>query len=721
MKKVLLGLAFVTLIISTANSQITRLSNNTSYDDAITLADTKIILRSKVTKTLWVYDIPGNSFTQLSTIVTVEDNNYQYQIMNGRVYFVGKTAAEGIELWSTDGTPGGTGIVKNINTGTADSDPKDGFVIFNNELYFSAIDATHGRELWKTNGTDAGTVLVKDINPTGDAFPTSAVFTPHTSFGVIGGVLVFTATSHITPGLPPLGDFPDQELWKTNGTDGGTILLKDIYPGDSSSYISNFTQYGTNLIFTAFDPTNGDALWKTDGSVSGTVMVKDINTGTPIQPPFYFSEPTITPAFFNFQNKLYFTANNGTNGFELWVTDATNGGTSLVKDINPGSPDAFPFGFAYVSLAVKNNSKFFFAAATANEGTELWESDGTPSGTNLLKDIAPGGVSSDVLTIPNFLTNGLFQGNKFFLVANTPAEGTELWISDGTAGGTQLVKDIYPGTNDGTAGSALIYTNTKAYFTANDGTHGEELWQTDGTPTGTSLVQDVNITPTPADSSDMQFATIASNKIYLFGTDGDDALLTDFFRLEAPVSALPLRWISFEAKPSNDDILLSWQTADEDKTNHFIVQRSSDGSNYADLGRVTAVGTGSNSYSFSDRLAMKAGVKKWYYRVKYVDIDGKAALSRIASVALNNPIASILISPNPVRNKLNLVIESTGNDQAFIRVTDMGGKTVLQKAVSVNRGRNNVSADANHLPNGSYLLQIFMGGSATTERFLIQR
>ena len=92
--------------------------------------------------------------------------------------------------------------------------------------------------------------------------------------------------------------------------------------------------------------------------------------------------------------------------------------------------------------------------------------------------------SSDALTIPNYLNGGLFQGNKFFIIATTPLEGTELWISDGTAGGTQMVKDIYPGTNDGIAGAFLIYTDEKVYLTANDGVHGEELWQTDGTDPG---------------------------------------------------------------------------------------------------------------------------------------------------------------------------------------------------------------------------------------------
>ena len=234
-------------------------------------------------------------------------------------------------------------------------EPKDGFIVYNNELYFTANDGTSGRELWKTNGTDAGTVRVKDINPgIDDAFPASGLFTPETHFALVGGVLVFTASAQITVAGPPFGNVADQELWKTDGTEAGTTLLKDIYPLANPSFIGNFTPYDNKLVFTAYDDTNGDALWRTDGTIAGTVIVKDIDPSPALPPPFYFIQPSITAIFFNFQNKLYFTANDATNGYELWTTDATTGGTSMVKDINPGGPDGFDMGFPYLALAVKN-------------------------------------------------------------------------------------------------------------------------------------------------------------------------------------------------------------------------------------------------------------------------------------------------------------------------------------------------------------------------------
>jgi ELWxxDGT repeat protein len=711
MKKILLIVALFSILVLPAYAQVTRLSNNTSYDLGFALTDNLIVLRSSISKTIWVYNIAGNSFTQLSSAVTVEQD-YGFGFMNSKLYFAGKTVAEGIELWVTDGTPGGTTIVKNINPAAADSDPKYGFTVYNNEIYFTADDGTNGRELWKSNGTGAGTVLVKNINAgAADAFPLPGPGITESDFKVINSVLVFSATTAAD----------GQELWKTDGTDPGTTQLKNIYTTATyGSYISSFTEYGSNLLFQAFDETNGDAIWKTDGTSGGTVLVKDINPSAPFPPPFYYFFSSVTPSFFNFQGTLYFIGDDGTNGYELWKTDGTTGGTSLVKDINPGSDDAFPFGFPQLTFAVKNSSKFFFSANTAAEGTELWESDGTGSGTQLLKDIATGaGVSSEAFILPNFFNNGLFQGNKFFLMATTAAEGNELYVSDGTAGGTTLLKDINPGPSDGLGGFGYVYTDNKLYFVANNGTQGDELSQSDATGTGTTIVADVNVLPSSA-GSDIQFATVASNTLFFFGTDGDDAVNTDFFKLDAPVS-LPLRWVSIEARPRGDDVLLVWKTALEEHTGYFVVQRSADGISYTDVGRVNASGGISNNYNYTDAGAMKqAGVKKWFYRVRCVDIDGKSSISKIVTVALNKTITRLSIIPNPVVHELKLLIDATENGRAVMRCMDMAGKEVLQKTVDLRKGENTIISDARKLPAGTYVVQVFINGSITAEHFLIQ-
>jgi len=702
MKKQLLCLFLLTSFISPAFTQVTRLSNNTSYEWGFPLNNSKTILRSTLSNTLWAYDIASNTFTQLSSAVTVQAD-YSFGFFNGEFYFAGRTALEGIELWKTNGTPGGTAMVKDINLGGGDANPHYGFIVYNNELYFTAIDG-NGRELWKTNGAFAGTLLVKDINPgPANAFST----TTSNEFGVVNGLLVFTATTATD------GD----ELWQTNGTLGGTSLIQNIEPFPTlGSRFSSFTEYNNTLIFTASDISNGDRLWKTDGTIIGTSVVKDINTNPP-------SGVDIAPYFFNFQNILYFAANDGTNGFELWRTNGTTGGTTLVKDINPGAADAFPFpGIPSMLFAVKNSSLFFFTATTAANGAELWESDGTLGGTQLLIDITGDVNPSDPIILPNFFGASLFQGNKFFFIANTPGvEGNEFYVSDGTAVGTELLNGgIYPGLPSGFNGIDLawFYGGDKFYFVADNGIDGAELWESNGTSgAGTKMSADVNTNA--GEGSSINTMINVGSTLFFFGTDGDDPTNTDYFKLDASL-LLPLRWISFEARPSNNDVLLLWQTATEDQTDHFVVQRSADGVNYKDIGQVAANGTGSNSYSFTDAGAMKLAVKKWYYRIKDVDKDNKFALSRVATVALNKSIASILILPNPVVNELKLVIQAASNDQATIRVINMKGQVVLEKTTAIVRGKNTVITDASGLSNGVYMLQITAGESSTTERIMIQ-
>jgi ELWxxDGT repeat protein len=697
------------MVAAGLEAQVTRLSNNTSFAWGFPLPSGKLLLHSEIDKSISAYDIAGNSFVVLSNTVVVEDS-FAFGYMNGKFYFAGKTTNEGIELWATDGTPGGTAMVKDINNGPGDSNPKYGFIVYNNELYFTADDGTTGRELWKTNGTQAGTVRVKDINTgTGDGFN----YLAPPSFAILNNQLLFSAVTAAD------GD----ELWKTDGSESGTTQVKSIFTGTSGSHISGMTLYNGSLIFTAYDNVNGQSIWKTDGSTTGTVLVANLFMNPPIVippfPPFYV--PSIMPPFFSFQNNLYFAGNDGTHGFELWKTDGTGAGTVMVKDIDPstdgsGNPKS---GLPFLQ-AVKNDTKFFFSAQTVANGSELWQSDGSGAGTSLFTDIAPGNTSSEPLILPPFST-GLFQGSKFFFIASTPGvQGEEFYVSDGTTSGTQLLKDINPGAGSGYDGTHLAwyYTDSKFYFVADDGVDGNELWQSDGNPgSGTTMVADVNTNP--GQGSNITFATVAANTLFFFGTDGD-AGATDFFKLDGNVSALPLLWTSVEARPVNHDVQLIWKTAAEELTSHFVVQRSENGSVYQDIGKVQAVGSGANTYTFTDAGAMNAGVRKWLYRIKYVDKDAHSAYSRIMSVMLNKLIASLQVAPNPARNELKLTIEAVQAGPIVLRVIDATGQAVIQQSGTLGRGPNTISLGIGRLATGAYLVQVLMDGGATTERFVVQ-
>ena len=152
---------------------------------------------------------------------------------------------------------------------------------------------------------------------------------------------------------------------------------------------------------------------------------------------------------------LFFTADDGTNGRELWKSDGTEAGTVMVKDINPGANYSDPRELTYL------NGTLFFSAddglTRASTNRELWKSDGTEAGTVMVKDILTPQVAAAIKskTRPFLPLEGIGSGpqqfrimdNTLYFFANDGAHGYEPWRSDGTAEGTSMVKDINSGTN----------------------------------------------------------------------------------------------------------------------------------------------------------------------------------------------------------------------------------------------------------------------------------
>jgi ELWxxDGT repeat protein len=320
-----------------------------------------------------------------------------------KLFFVANDGTTGRELWMSDGTTGGTALVKDIRPGGSSSPAL--LTIVNGTLFFTAADATGDVELWTSDGTTEGTVRVMDINPSGSSDPTYLTN--------IDGKLYFGADDG-THGV---------ELWRHDPGAASTVLVKDINDGPGSSYPGYFqsmVNLGGILLFSAFDDDNGFELWRSDGSEGGTTLVKDVRSGAASSFPFVMTSVGGT---------LYFTATDGATGFELWKSNGTGGGTTLVKDINatPGvgsGPDAL----------MNVNGTLYFRANDGTNGNELWTSDGSESGTQMVLDIHPAGSST-----PQYLTN--VNGTLYFR-ATQPATGTELWKSNG--GGTAPAADIAP-------------------------------------------------------------------------------------------------------------------------------------------------------------------------------------------------------------------------------------------------------------------------------------
>ena len=397
---------------------------------------------------------------------------------DGKLFFSANDGVAGNELWVSDGTADGTQLLKDINPGSPYSNVSN-FTEFDGKLFFSADDGVTGNELWVSDGTADGTQLLKDINP--DNNPDNFLGSYASNFTEFDGKLLFTAN-----------DLIGGQLWVSDGTADGTQLLKDI--SISNSYASNFTEFDGKLLFTANDSVTGNELWVSDGTTDGTQLLKNINNTADNSrfglPSSYASD------FIEFDGKLFFSADDGVTGRELWVSDGTADGTQLLKDINiTDIPDSNYPASSVASNFTEFDGKLLFTANDGVTGNELWVSDGTADGTQLLKDINPGSSDGPDGDFPansgasDFIE---FDGKLFFTATNR-VTGRELWVSDGTADGTQLLKDINFSDNiDYSFPSDLTVAGDFLFFTTDDGFTGRELWISDGTASGTQLFQDIN-------------------------------------------------------------------------------------------------------------------------------------------------------------------------------------------------------------------------------------
>ncbi len=218
-------------------------------------------------------------------------------------------------------------------------------------------------------------------------------------------------------------------------------------------------------------------------------LIKDIHPGPAGSFP---STGRLLPV--NVNGTLFFFANDGSHGYALWTSDGTATGTQLVKQMSGALEDH------------NLNGRLFFSASDGVHGFELWKSDGTAAGTVMVKDINPTGDSE-----PLELTT--YKGELFFS-ASDGTHGTELWKSDGTAAGTVMVKDINPSGDSNP--SELLVVNGTLFFMADDGTHGLELWKSDGSSAGTTMVKDIN----PSGDSIPAPLTDVNGTLYFGANDG---------------------------------------------------------------------------------------------------------------------------------------------------------------------------------------------------------
>lgn len=370
---------------------------------------------------LWISDGTDAGTTLLSaTVLDVSGSSGADNTDWGRIgevtVFVGNSAAEGFELWRTDGTPAGTQMIKALVPGydwqrdlyrTPTFGNGSGYLWTHQQvpaggvLYFIGAALDSGRELWKTDGTAAGTVLVKE-------------FAPGTADGMT--MQTWPAFGRVAPqsgSARAVFVGPDGGLWTTDGTGGGTVRI------------------GTYVVNTAYTTLE-------------------------------------------FKGKVYLAGKTSASATTVGLveTDGTAAGTRMLSE------GAFSFPG---SLTASGDRFYFFANDVAGTQTELWTSDGT-SVARLAVLHSGIAVAGQIAAAP---------GGGAFVTESTGTSNYGLWKSDGTAAGTAKVVQL-PGTPQG-----LTVAGSRAYFNymTSFGTPGH-LWTSDGTAAGTGKLAGINDTGT---------------------------------------------------------------------------------------------------------------------------------------------------------------------------------------------------------------------------------
>ena len=257
------------------------------------------------------------------------------------------------------------------------------------------------------------------------------------------------------------------------------------------------------LFFSATNGSNGYELWSYDGT-NPPEMVHDIIPGSFSSGAGYYS------SLIEFGGKLYFSASDGSTGLELWSYDGTNP-PMIVADINPGSSGS---GAGLYGSLIEFGGKLYFSASDGSTGLELWSYDGANS-PMMVADINTGGDSS-----AGFWGGLIEFGGKLYFSATDGSNGPELWSYDGV-NAPVMVADINPGSDGSGAGfyGSLIEFGGKLYFSAYGGSNGLELWSYDGASPPT-MVADINPGSGSSDAGFYGGLIEFGGKLYFSATDG---------------------------------------------------------------------------------------------------------------------------------------------------------------------------------------------------------
>ena len=682
--------------------------------------------------------------TQSTSAQLLKDNlrATNFTDVEGTLYFTGQDSVGGKELWKSDGTSAGTVLVKDIVPGKRSSVPLF-LTAFGNDLLFSATADSTGRELWISNSNPDSTMLVKDIKTTRTDSARIGYLTP------LKDKVVFIANSGYGRS--------NFDLWSSDGTSTKTEIIKDTtVPNLQPNAWEPMTVAGNNAYF-FYKENDKTILFKTDGESAGTIAIDTFNSVTEnlsdfghTDSLFYFlvgrttdnqwtteiwrTDGTKANTFsigshIDYQWGISYVGKNGNSLYfkvthpsepQLWVTDGTQAGTTKIGEFSGISAGIsykkkFLFEGAESLVATKgtstdtqrldsslsnidnfaiSNGILFFSAndlgAFGDVGYELFKTDGTTGGTVLVKDISADKVSSSPYNFTDL--NGVLYFFAFQYSNSSSQYG--LWKSDGTSAGTQLVKAF--GLN---SPGDMVVVNGRVYFLLNDAV----LWESDGTDVGTHRINDTGLTGVRAfNYDDDNRLVVAGNK--LFFTGSSDAYANELWVGELG-RTLPVTLTNFSATLRGRDGVVQWTVTSNSINKAFVLERSPDGIYFSPIAEMPgATGFSKNDYTYTDKNLDDLHVQKVYYRLRLIDIDGSVSYSKIVVLNLQKTDIQITVAPNPVKENL-LISSSVAISGATIKIIDLTGKVLITMRQNI-AANSTVSINVSSLIRGGYVVTV---------------
>ena len=674
---------------------------------------------------LYKYDASNNDGLVLVKQIT---SNFEYNvIIPGETRITGNTlymkviseiGGSHYELWKTNGDAATTQLLRSFETGSDMGSLKSGY----GTLYFVKTDAIFGSELWKSDGTTNGTTIVRDVNPG----PTNSQPWYMTE---LNGKVIFSLHETKT----------GAELWSTNGSASGTILVKDINTRATQGSWANFSYKGAavndGIVFVAYEKQHGDELYASNGTQSGTKLINDILPG----------ENTSRPRdFLSKNNYAYFIGFPTADGMTASIY-RTNGEANGLKKIF--SYNSYPYSDGYYSVA--DNGIVFTVIYNSNTGNyDLWRSDGTTAGSLML--------ASNLYWSHSMVTSG----NQAFFVAGDITYGYELWKSDGTIAGTKMVKDIAAGFV-GSYPYSLFSYGGNVYFGASDENYNPGLWKSNGTEAGTVKLSDLIVPFTYNNGGLSVFEAVSGNTLYmnaalpnnyqgfLWKTDGTvngtQQVSTD---ASYPTNLTDVKGtLFFVAYDQNGEEL--WKTNGQAATTKVVknlnyyspqyltsagsklyftlndVLWSSDGTDAGTQPVDDPLLSGLNSVTNLIGTNNKLFFSAYTYQYGFELFVGNAASSSLNVQSVNRQdlpeqIQQVFkIYPSPAKNVLNINYYQQNAGRISITVTDVNGKTMLNKHIEGTAGNQLIPLSVQTLPAGAYFLRL-NGERSVVKQFVKQ-